>query len=164
MQGSRNQEGIGLLIAAARRRIKQVVWSRLEPYRLTPQQFWVLLVLLENEGLSLHELAQQVWADDPTDCRIVSRLAQQRLIHTPNDPTDRRRFRLRLTPRGRKLGAELRSLADQIKAGLERGLSAADRDSLRGLLQRVVANMDRMDQEGKAARTVGSGRMRARRA
>src|SRR5215831_18356147 len=147
MQGSRNQEGIGLLIAAARRRIKQVVWSRLEPYRLTPQQFWVLLVLLENEGLSLHELAQQVWADDPTACRIVSRLAQQRLIH-----------------RGRKLGAELRSLADQIKAGLERGLSAADRDSLRGLLQRVVANMDRMDQEGKAARTVGSGRMRARRA
>src|SRR5262249_470158 len=99
MQQSPRKEGIGLLIGAARRRIKQAVWARLLPYRLTPQQFWVLLVLQDQDGVSLHELAETVWADDPTACRIISKLADRKLVKPESHPEDRRRFRLRLTPR-----------------------------------------------------------------
>src|SRR5207244_2965863 len=77
---------------------------------ITPQQFWVLLVLHGEDGLSLHALADRVWADDPTACRIISRLAEQKLVRAESDPHDRRRFRLRLTPKGKKLGAELAAL------------------------------------------------------
>ena len=151
MQELRREDGIGLLIGAARRRIKQVVWSRLEPFGVTPQQFWVLLVLHEDDGLSLHALADRVWADDPTACRIISKLEQQKLVRAESDPHDRRRFRLRLTAKGRKLGAELAALKAEMKAGVERGLSAADRETLRELLLRVVSNMDRMEAAGTKA-------------
>src|SRR5215813_13612522 len=147
MQGSdiaNNNDSIGLLVAAARRRMKQVIWSRLTPFNLTPQQFWVLLHLHGGRPMSLHELARNIWADDPTACRIVARQTERKLVRAESDPEDRRRFRLMLTPKGRKLGAELTSVAEEIQIGMERNLSVAERQLLCGQLQRVVDNLDRM--------------------
>ena len=157
MQELNLQDSIGLLIAAARRRIKQVVWSRLLPYGLTPQQFWVLLVLREHEGMSLHQLAEQIWTDDPTACRIIAKLADRKLVRADSHPDDRRRFRLRLTARGRKLAVDLVALAEELRTGIERGLSAADRDTLRELLGRVVANTDRMGAGSRPERRGSAG-------
>jgi len=54
------EEPIGLLIAAARHRIKQAVGSRVRPYDLTTQQFWVLVAIYERPGFSLGELAAHI--------------------------------------------------------------------------------------------------------
>ena len=62
MQGNVNDPSIGLLVAATRRRLKQVIWSRLVPFNLTPQQFWVILHLHQGRAMSLHELAKNIWA------------------------------------------------------------------------------------------------------
>jgi DNA-binding MarR family transcriptional regulator len=144
MQGNVNDPSIGLLVAATRRRLKQVIWSRLVPYNLTPQQFWVILHLHQGRPMSLHELAKNIWADDPTACRIVARLTERKLVRAEADPDDRRRFRLMLTPKGKKLGGELSGLAGEIKDGMERNLSAGERQALCGVLQRVVDNLDEM--------------------
>src|SRR5512142_3190920 len=111
MQGNPLDLGIGMLVAATRRRLKQVVWARLVPYNLTPQQFWVLLHLYQGHPMSLHELAANIWADDPTACRIVARLTDRKLVKADADPDDRRRFRLSLTPKGKKLAGDLAALA-----------------------------------------------------
>src|SRR5215471_4003222 len=144
MQGNVNDPSIGLLVAATRRRLKQVIWSRLVPYNLTPQQFWVILHLHQGRPMSLHELAKNIWADDPTACRIVARLTERKLVRAESDPDDRRRFRLMLTPKGKKMGGELTSLAGEIKEGMERNLSAGERQALCDVLQRVVDNLDEM--------------------
>ncbi|HEY0705947.1 MAG TPA: hypothetical protein VGG33_04080, partial [Polyangia bacterium] len=73
MQPSITSDNVGVLIAMARRRMKQAVTSRLVRHGLGPQQFWVLLNLYEEDGLSLHELAQRAWTDDPTACRIIAK-------------------------------------------------------------------------------------------
>jgi DNA-binding MarR family transcriptional regulator len=151
MQRSNVDESIGLLVAAARRRIKQVVWNRIRPYRMSPQQFWVILHLHQRDGMSLHELAGNIWADDPTACRIVAKLTERRLVKTDHDPEDRRRFRLTLTPRGRKLGGELSALAAEIRGGIERSLSAAEQRTLCTLLNKVIENTDRMLEPAAAA-------------
>ena len=46
--------GLGTLTSAVRRRLKHVVGARLVSYNLTIQQFWVMLVLLEQGPTSLH--------------------------------------------------------------------------------------------------------------
>ena len=94
--------------------------------------------------MSLHELAKNIWADDPTACRIVARLTERKLVRAESDPDDRRRFRLMLTPKGKKLGGELASLADEVRNGMERNLSAGERQLLCDSLQRVVDNLDEM--------------------
>src|SRR5215471_9548470 len=126
MQGTACREGVGRLIGAARRRMKQLAWGRLAPYKLTPQQFWIILELRNQDGLSLHDLAERIWVDDPTACRILTKLCQQKVVRTGSDPGDRRRFRLGLTAKGRKLGEELAQLARDLHAGFVRGLSTRE--------------------------------------
>ena len=145
MQPSTAPDDVSLLIVMARRRLKQVVASRLTRYSLGPQQFWVLLELRREEGISLHELAVRTWTDDPTACRMVNKLVERGLIRRDEDPADRRRFRLGLTAKGNKLANELESFASEMKSSVTRGLSGADRKNLVSLLRRVITNTDKLD-------------------
>lgn len=139
------QEPIGLLIAAARRRIKQAVGSRARSYGVSPQQFWVLVALHERTGPSLRDLAERQRIDQPTASRVVAALARRKLVRVADDPEDRRRSRLRLTAAGRALASDLHALAVEVREALVTGLSAAEKDTLRALLRRVIANVDRFE-------------------
>jgi DNA-binding MarR family transcriptional regulator len=134
---------VAVLVPLARRRLKQAVASRLAPYNLGTQQFWVLLNLRRNEGISLHELAVLSWTDDPTACRMVNKLVKRGLVRSEAHPEDRRRFRLALTAKGRKLANTLESLSNEIRNNLNKGLSPRDRKQLAGLLRRVIENTEK---------------------
>src|SRR5512135_3806328 len=92
--------GLGFLVAATRRRVKQVVWARLAPLGLTPQQYWIMLVINRKGPQSLHLLAKEVWMDDPTASRVVKALCDRGLLRSEPDPAHGRRILIRLTPEG----------------------------------------------------------------
>jgi MarR family transcriptional regulator for hemolysin len=150
---------LGLLIGAARRRIKQAVTKQLRGLSLAPQQFWVLVSLHEHPGLSLRALAERHQMDSPTASRIVDTLATRGLVTTRDDAADRRRRCLGLTPRGTALARRAHPLALRTRAAVEAGFSEAEKDALRALLQRVIANMERFERE----RRRGTPRTGARR-
>lgn len=133
---------LGHLIGAARRRIKQALWAQLQPLGLTPQQFWVLLVVDKNGSLSLHELAELVWMDDPTASRVVKALTGRKLLSSAPDPNHGRRCVIQLGPEGKRLKPSLRTLADGFRAQIELGVTPQAEARLRRDLQRVIANMD----------------------
>ena len=133
---------LGHLIGAARRRIKQALWAQLQPLGLTPQQFWVLLVVDEHGSLSLHELAQQVWMDDPTASRVVKALTERNLLVSVADPTHGRRRAILLGPEGQRLQPSLRTLARTFRAFIEGGIGPRAEAQLRKGLERVIANME----------------------
>jgi DNA-binding MarR family transcriptional regulator len=144
------QEPVGLLIGAARRRIKQAVGHRLRGHGLTPQQFWVLINVGEREGLALRELAERLRLDHPTTSRIVSLLRRRRLVRMGGHPGDRRRCCLGLTGTGRVLVEELRPLAREVRDAVVQGMSAAEQDRLRRLLRQVMSNMERFESAAPA--------------
>src|SRR5207247_5057827 len=127
------QEPVGLLIGAARRRIKQAVGHRLRGYGLTPQQFWVVVHLRESEGLALRELAERLRLDQPTASRIVTLLRRRKLVRIGGHPADRRRCSLRLTGAGAELIGELYPLAREVREAVVQGMSPADQDRFRRL-------------------------------
>ena len=139
------QEPLGLLIGAARRRIKQAVGHRLRGYGLTPQQFWVLVNVREREGLALHELAERLRLDQPTTSRIVALLRRRKLLRMGGHPGDRRRCSLRLTATGAALGAQLYPLVREVREAVVHGMSAAEQARLRQMLRQVMANMERLE-------------------
>ncbi|MGD0949460.1 MAG: MarR family transcriptional regulator [Candidatus Binatia bacterium] len=143
------EEHIGLLIAAARRRIKQAVGSRVRGYDLTTQQFWVLVAIYEHPGFSLGELAAHIRMDTPTASRVVFALMNRKLVEVRDDAEDRRRARLHLKPAGAALAKALHALATATRAALVQGLSAAEQAALRISLRKIIANMDRL-QDGDA--------------
>ena len=139
------QEPVGLLIGAARRRIKQAVGHRLRGYGLTPQQFWVVVHLRESEGLALHELAERLRLDQPTTSRIVTLLRRRKLVRMGGHPGDRRRCSLRLTATGAALGARLHPLVREVREAVVHGMSATEQGRFRRMLRQVMANMERFE-------------------
>ena len=151
-------EPIGLLIGAVRRRIKQTVGSHVRRHRLSTQQFWVLVAIHEQPGMSLGELAAHLRMDKPTASRVVFALMQRKLVQVRSDVADRRRARLHLSASGVAMAKELHGLATTIRGAAVRGFSSAELATLRVLLRKIIANMDRFQRvdatplDGKRAR------------
>jgi len=136
---------VGLLIGVARRCIKQAVLRRVAGHRLAPQQFWILMTLLEKPGLSQSELAERIHIDAPTASRVVTALVRRQLVHADADPHDRRRSRLFLTEAGESMARELAGVARGVRAAVVQGMDEIEVESLRRGLKKVISNMDRFE-------------------
>ncbi|MGE5237164.1 MAG: MarR family winged helix-turn-helix transcriptional regulator [Acidobacteriota bacterium] len=151
------REPIGLLVAVVRRRIKQVTTLLVRRHRLSPQQFWTVVAIARGQELSLRELAERRRMDQPTACRVVETLVRRRLITNTPDPADRRRSRLRLTPSGEHMAAEVLPIAATIADVVESSLSAAERRTVVASLRKIVAGLDRFEESTRARPDGGPG-------
>jgi DNA-binding MarR family transcriptional regulator len=142
---------LGLLIAGARRSIKQAATRRLRRRRLSAQQFWLLVAIHEQPGTSLRGLAERRLMDSPTASRMVDVLVRRGLVRIEGCPQDRRRRSILLTVRGMALARELHPLALQLRQAIEEGFSRSEAEVLRRLLLRVIANVERFERRGSGA-------------
>jgi len=147
-----SQEYVGLLIAAARRSLRQAVQDRVRPLRLSRPQFWTLLAIGEVSGASLGELARRQRIDAPAASRTVAALTRRGLVRLQLDRDDRRRSRLSLTRAGEDLLRKLRPIADELRARVISGMNAAEETALRTLLHKVIRNLDGSQQQRRGAR------------
>lgn len=138
------QEPASLLIAAIRRRMKQIIGEQVREYGLTPAQFWMLNRVFDREGLSLRELADSLHMDTPTASRVVAALVRQKYVRSEEDPEDRRRARIVVTPRGRALADKLQSIAAQMRSAVEAPLTVNERETLRNLLRKSLQHVSRL--------------------
>jgi DNA-binding MarR family transcriptional regulator len=137
----------GILIGAARRALKQAVLARIAGRKLTPQQFWLLVNLVEHPGISQAELAGLVRVDAPSVSRALAALTERGAVRAEPDPADRRRDRVTLTPAGRRLASELLAVAREIREAVVKGMSAEEVAALNAGLQRVVENLHRLERQ-----------------
>ncbi len=143
----------GLLIAAARRRIKRAVLDRVAGRNLTPQQFWMLVAIQETPGISQVEIAARTRAEPPDVSRALAVLTRRGLVRSEVDPDDRRRTRVWLTRSGARTTKELAPIARSIRDAVVAGMSRDEVASLCAGLQRVVENLDALDEtDGRRVR------------
>jgi DNA-binding MarR family transcriptional regulator len=138
-------EPVGMLIGAARRRIKQAVGRRVRRFRLTPQQFWLLHSIQEGNARSLREMAERQRTDQPTASRVVAALVRRKLVRMDEDPDDRRRARLTCTAAGHAIAADMHALALEIRGAVVAGMDETEQELLRHGLRKVIENMDRLE-------------------
>ena len=155
------KEPVGLLIAAARRKLKRAVHERVAPYGLTTQQFWALVNIEEADRPSLGEVAERMRMDAPTASRAVTQLLRRQLVKAEGDRNDRRLLRLQLTRKGRVKIGILRNLAAELRGAAVHGLTRGEEEMLRTLLRKVITNLDELvrdlDRVGPSHRQRGSG-------
>jgi DNA-binding MarR family transcriptional regulator len=75
----------------------------LDAIGLTYPQYLVLLVLWEQDGLTVSELGERLFLDSGTLTPLLKRLEAQGRIARLRDVQDERRVRITLTPAGRAL-------------------------------------------------------------
>jgi MarR family transcriptional regulator, lower aerobic nicotinate degradation pathway regulator len=130
---------IGHLLRRAHQRATAIFLAELgEAQGLTPTQFAALVKLRDLGEPSQNELGRLTAMDPATIQGVIRRLAARRLIARAADPGDRRRARLRLTPRGRALVERAIPRGIRVSARTLAPLTARERARFLRLLARLA--------------------------
>lgn len=133
----RLERQIGFLLRRAHQYATEVFQAKIGRRNLTPQQFSVLVTLLERREIAQTRLGDQVAMDPATVLGVVQRLAQRGLVAVRTDPADGRRRLVQLTHDGHELARELVEIGPAISRETLAGLTAREQRDLLRLLDRL---------------------------
>src|SRR5579859_3699122 len=125
----------------ADKRLQQLVSVELQRFRVTPQQFWVVLLLEKSALGSVQEVGRRIGIDKPAASRLVETLLKLGWVRQGASGDSRRRS-VELTARGQRQAERFRRLALDLAAEVEDGLGAALRAALSTGLARMIGNLD----------------------
>jgi DNA-binding MarR family transcriptional regulator len=112
----------------------------LAPLGIEPRQFGILRYVLSAEGQSQQALGAAMHIPPSGMVALIDDLESRGLVERRPNPRDRRAHALHLTARGRRLYDKALEVAVAHEEHLCEPLSAAERDQLLALLQRVAAS------------------------
>lgn len=122
---------------AAARKIVRVYTPILDKLGLTYTQYITLLVLWEEDGLSVKELGNRLFLDSGTLTPLLKKLETQGLCNRIRDQIDERNVSINLTAKGRELKGQAREVPSQVASCIT--LKPKDILELQGLLNRMLA-------------------------
>ena len=121
----------------------QKLSKRLQATRnITGPQRLVLRIVGRFPGIPSGEVASVLRIHPSTLTGIVARLSQRGLLQQRDDPHDRRRTLLALSPRGRELDVDEDSAIDGTIAHLLTTSSASEIEATRNVLARLAAALE----------------------
>lgn len=100
----------------------------------------MLKAFVVQEEWTVTQLTEVLPADAPRVSRLVSRLVDRGLLRRRRRTDDRRVVRLRLTPQGEELTAEVCELVRQFETRLLEGVGAEEAATFEAVVSRVVGN------------------------
>jgi len=125
---------ISFLMHDIARRSRYWFDARARSRGITRAQWRVLIMLSRIDGCTQSELAERLYVERITLCRMVDRLAEAGFVERRADPSDRRVWRLHLTERAMPLVGELEAIAHEMEENMLAPLSAEQRLVLTDLL------------------------------
>lgn len=122
---------------AASRSITGIYRPLLEALGLTYPQYLVMLVLWEQDGLTVRELGQRLQLDSGTLTPLLKRLQSAGLVSRQRRTDDERAVDIRLTPAGRALREQASDIPACMAQRLQLSLDQMQRlrDALKQLTQ-----------------------------
>ncbi len=129
---------IGYLLRRAHQRHVSLFTQIFGVDGLTPMQYAALVKISELTEISQNLLGRLVAMDPATSQGVVKRLIEQGLVTRQNDPNDRRRALLSLTPAGQVMIDAHIPLGRVASAETLAPLSAEERAQLLGLLSKIT--------------------------
>jgi DNA-binding MarR family transcriptional regulator len=108
-------------IYAASRLVTRLYQPELDKHKLTYPQYVILLILWQQDGVTVGEIGQQAILNNNTLTPILKRMEQSDLIERRRDEWDERKVRIYLTQQGNSLQQSLSCLPSQLvdKVGLD---------------------------------------------
>nr|WP_320132945.1 MarR family winged helix-turn-helix transcriptional regulator [uncultured Holophaga sp.] len=135
-----------LLLTVVRGRLRQISLRHLAPFDLTHQQFQVMALVEKNPGICHKNVAAALGLDKPTATRLLQTLQKKGWLSVQPDQGHGRRLCITLSPEGTQHIAQLSGMRRFFREGLEEGLSPEERQQLRGLLHKLMTNLDRLEE------------------
>jgi DNA-binding MarR family transcriptional regulator len=137
-------EILGFWIYRTQTQGSALLWRKFKAagYEITPEQFWVLARLREQQGMNQRELGDEVLKDRHNMTRILNLLEKKRHIVRRADKTDKRIYRIFLTESGLDLQKKLTSIVLAHLNQIFGGISPEDFQTTRRTLEHIVKNIE----------------------
>jgi DNA-binding MarR family transcriptional regulator len=116
----------------------------LEPQGLTHAQWVPLLKLHMGDASTVAELARECQLDAGAMTRTLDRLEGKGLVARVRSSEDRRVVNLELTKEGRDSAKQIPKVLCKVQNAFLEGLSMAEWEQLKALLNRILANGSRL--------------------
>ena len=121
----------------------------LKEYGLRVPEWRALAALYAREHCTMGELAELATIDRTTLTRTIDRMQEAGWLSRLADESDMRITRLALTAAGRRMFDRIWPEVQQLNALALEGLTRAEIDSLRKILERMRSNLDEYVAEGE---------------
>lgn len=138
----RRQESLGYQVNHLARLLAHALGAQIAPLGVVPGQFAQLLALFEQDDLTQRELVERVRVEQATMANTLQRMQRDGLVHSLQDPADRRRTRVRLTEHARNLEGDLVTAAREVNAMATRGLSEQEVADYLRITATLIRNLE----------------------
>ena len=114
----------------------------LDPVGLTYPQYLVMLVLWEQNNLTVSEIGNRLFLDSGTLTPLLKRLETSGYLARQRDPKDERKVRIALTPAGKQLKRKVSGVPHNLLQATQcsRKQASALTDTLRALRENLEHN------------------------
>jgi MarR family transcriptional regulator for hemolysin len=138
--GPPRETPIGLLAAQVGRKVEEAFDAALAAAGGSRPTWLILLAIVSGAGTTQAAIAEHVGITGATLVHHLDRLERAGLVVRSIDPSNRRIRTLSLTEQGRQAFIEMRNAAGSFDARLREGISDAQVQTLRRLLNRLRDN------------------------
>jgi MarR family transcriptional regulator, organic hydroperoxide resistance regulator len=133
---------VGYLVRETHRAFSRSLQARIGPAGVNIGMWFFLRALWEEDGISQRALSQRVRMMEPTTVAALRSMERRGIVKRLRNQADRRIVNVFLTPHGRALRDELLPRAAAVNTVARRGVTPAEIDTLRAILEKIRGNLD----------------------
>lgn len=130
-----------VLVSDVARTVRTLADARAREHGMTRAQWMILVRLNKQPGISQNELAALIEVEPITVGRLIDRLERQGMVERHPDPSDRRVWRLRLTPKAQPMLKTIAKARAELNSILTVGLPENTLETVIAALLRMKANL-----------------------
>lgn len=134
-------DSTGYLLNTAARLSKKDLTDRLTEYKITNQQWAVVKLLSQTNGLSQATIADMMNSDRATCGAVIDKLIRKGLIQKSINPEDSRSYIVTLKSDGLKLANELTEYAISSNEKAMNNLSSEEIEQFQMTLKKIIKNL-----------------------
>lgn len=110
-------------------------------FGITPEQYLILLLIIENEGVYQRQICEITLKDRANIARIVEILLQKGLIEKKSDSNGRRIYKIIATQKGKDLIKVIEPYDMDLREFITRDISQEELDITRRTLEKIKNNV-----------------------
>lgn len=130
-------ETTGYIICRTARKIHQYMTNILAEYDITPEQWVVLQIVAENEGLSQQDLSDRLEKDKNSTKALVERLLKKGFLQREKSMADKRLYQLGTTDKGLVLYKKIISLDNVFMQEIENDVTREELSAFMNTLNKI---------------------------